>query len=88
MRRVSVMTLCECRVDRPFPYHVIRCWVRTKTPLPPQHRHCVAYLNPLFGGYPSVPQNDVTWTCDQHDWSSPIIIVITFISPIVIVPLS
>jgi hypothetical protein len=29
---VGVMTLCECRVDRPFPYHLIRCWVRTRPP--------------------------------------------------------
>ncbi len=33
VRQVSVMTLREWRVDHPFPYHVIRCWVRT-SPLP------------------------------------------------------
>ncbi len=27
-----MMTLCECRIDRPFPDHVIRCWVRTRPP--------------------------------------------------------
>ncbi len=27
-RVVSIMTLLECRVDRLFPYNVIRCWVR------------------------------------------------------------
>jgi hypothetical protein len=30
VHRVGVMTFCECCVDCPFPYHVIRCWVRTK----------------------------------------------------------
>ncbi len=30
--QVDVMTLRECRVDCPFPYHVIRCRVRTKPP--------------------------------------------------------
>jgi hypothetical protein len=30
---VGVMTLHECHFDRPFPYHVIRCWVRTRLPL-------------------------------------------------------
>jgi hypothetical protein len=26
------MTLRECRVDRPFPHHMTRCWVRTEPP--------------------------------------------------------
>jgi hypothetical protein len=29
---VRLMTLLEFLVDRPFPYHVTRCWVRTQTP--------------------------------------------------------
>jgi hypothetical protein len=32
VRRVSVMTLRESCVDRPFPDHVLRCWVRTRPP--------------------------------------------------------
>jgi hypothetical protein len=28
----NVMTLCECRVDRLFPDHILRCWVRTSPP--------------------------------------------------------
>ncbi len=28
----SMMTLCDYRVDRPFPYHMFRCWVRTRPP--------------------------------------------------------
>jgi hypothetical protein len=47
VHRVGVMTLLKCRVDHPFPYHVIRCWVRTR-PLPPQYGLWVASLNPLF----------------------------------------
>ncbi len=35
------MTLHECRVDRLFPYHMIRCWVRTRPP-------AVWALGPLF----------------------------------------
>jgi hypothetical protein len=26
------MTLRECRVDHPFPYHIFRCWVRIRPP--------------------------------------------------------
>ncbi len=37
VRWVGMMTFWECRVDRPFHYHVIRCRVRTRTP--PQYRH-------------------------------------------------
>ncbi len=29
---LSVMTLCECHVDHPFPSHVTKCWVRTGPP--------------------------------------------------------
>ncbi len=32
MRLVSLMTNGKCRNDHPFPYLVIRCWVRTKPP--------------------------------------------------------
>jgi hypothetical protein len=28
------MTHGKCRVDRPFPYHLIRCWVSTSPPPP------------------------------------------------------
>jgi hypothetical protein len=27
--RVGLMTLSECCIDRLFPYHMTRCWVRT-----------------------------------------------------------
>jgi hypothetical protein len=46
--RACMMTLCECCVDSPFPYYVIRCWVSTR-PLPLQYGHWITYLNPLFG---------------------------------------
>jgi hypothetical protein len=48
VHQVGLMTLRECRVDRPFPYHMTRCWVRTE-PRPPQHWQWVAYLNRLIG---------------------------------------
>jgi hypothetical protein len=48
VHQVGLMTLCECRVDCPFPYHVTRCWVRTELP-PLQYRQWVAYLNRIFG---------------------------------------
>jgi hypothetical protein len=35
----------ELRVDRPFPYPMIRCWVRTKPPPPPQYS--IGNLSPL-----------------------------------------
>ncbi len=44
VRRVSVMTLRECRVDSPFPFHVLG---ENQAP-PLQYRQWVAYLNPLF----------------------------------------
>jgi hypothetical protein len=34
VRRACVMTVRECRVDRPFPYPLIRFWVRTRPPPP------------------------------------------------------
>ncbi len=34
---LSVMTPREGRVDRPFPSHMTRCWVRTSPP--PQYGH-------------------------------------------------
>ncbi len=41
------MTLRECHVDCPFPYHVIRCWVRTPFPLK-RHTWSLAPLWPLL----------------------------------------
>ncbi len=32
--RVGMTTLLECRIDRPFPYHMSSCWVRTRPPPP------------------------------------------------------
>jgi hypothetical protein len=45
--RVSLRTHGKCCVDRPFPHHVIRCWVITSPP-PPAVWHWVAYLTPFF----------------------------------------
>ncbi len=47
VHRVSIMTLCECRVDCPFPYHE-KVLGDNQAPPPPQYRQWVAYLNPLF----------------------------------------
>jgi hypothetical protein len=62
---LSMMTLHECHVDRPFR-HVTRCWVRTG---PPAVWAWNAYLNPAFGLNPQI-LNAVAWTCDKHVWFS------------------
>jgi hypothetical protein len=33
VRRVGMMTLHKCRVDRLFPAYMTRCWMRTRPPL-------------------------------------------------------
>ncbi len=43
---VGMMTLRECRVDRPFPYHVIRCWMRTRPPPTVRALYCI--FKPTF----------------------------------------
>ncbi len=60
VRRVGLMTHGKCRIDRPFLYHVIRCWVRTSPP-PWNYWHWVAYLTPFLRLNPQT-RNAVTWT--------------------------
>ncbi len=48
---LSVRTLRECYVDRPFPSQVIRYWVR---PPPPQYGHGLPILTLLFRLNPQI----------------------------------
>jgi hypothetical protein len=72
------MTLRKCRVDRPFPNHVIRHLVRTRPP--PAVWAWVSYLN-RFLSLTLRHRNAVTWTCDQHIWFSFIYIAIIITPP-------
>jgi hypothetical protein len=77
MLGLSVMILRECRVDRPFPDHTIRCWVRTKSP-PPNSVGLSCLFKTCFLSLTLRHRNAVTWTCDQHAWFSLIYIYIDF----------
>ncbi len=74
-----VMTLCECHVDHPFPYQVIRCWVSTSPP--PCSMGLGHLFKPTFWGLTLRHRNAVTWTCDQHAWFSFIYIAIVITPP-------
>jgi hypothetical protein len=45
-----MMTPRKCHVDRLFPSHMTRCWIRTG---PPTVWAWTAYLNPAFWAKPS-----------------------------------
>jgi hypothetical protein len=76
VRRVSVMTLRKCLIDRLFPNYVIRCWVRTRPP--PRSMGFSHQFKTLFLGLTLRHRNTVTWTCDQHACFSIIYIYINF----------
>jgi hypothetical protein len=72
---LSVMTLRECCVDRLFPDHVIKSWVRTR---PPHSVGMSRLFKTRFLGLTLRHRNAVTWTCDQHARFSFIYIYIDF----------
>jgi hypothetical protein len=78
VRRVGLMTHGKRHVDRPFLYHVIRCWVRTNPPL--LYGHWVAYLTPFLRLNPQTPKR-----CHMdlwlHAWFSFVNIIIVTTPP-------
>jgi hypothetical protein len=67
---VGLMTHGKCHVDRPFPNHAIRCWVRTSPPSPPAVRHWSAYLTPFLTLYPQTPKR-----CHMDLWLACLVLI-------------
>jgi hypothetical protein len=50
------MTLRKCRVDRPFPYHVIWCWVLIEPPPPRSIGNGLLILTDFLALNPQYPE--------------------------------